>query len=173
MAWSEITPEFHPGRAPRALVRIGMRGASRGFAAFLIMHDSIVCDRLGWTETTCLRLLSGSAESAGRIRLAPHPSGVVTVARLRGRANAFCYLRLGHWPGLPRMKIAAAAAEYLVSGEGFEIMLPQFWVSPPSIGVSPAAAARAETLSAMRPKGPRDVTASLMGDPPPRRAVKP
>lgn len=181
MSWQEVTPALKPaGGGPKLVAKIRCAPAS----GLTVLINEALRAELGWIAgLTTLRLLVGRAETEGRIRLEPVTPGPLAVVAI-GKGGGL--VRVGGWDGVERRKLKAVRVAWTAIAEtaALELMLPPELQRPRIGGPVVAAAAPSTALprteadlpkrrapAAMPAASPRDLTAALMGDPPPGRSA--
>ena len=118
MAWQEVETDLGAGGAGRVKysVRLKHGGARISVPAALVA-------KLGWTEQTRFRLLVGSADLEGKLRIEPKDGGAIS-GKTPPKGGGSLTLRLGRWPLLAPRDVDAVKVDSEIHDDALTIRLP-------------------------------------------------
>lgn len=122
MAWQEVKTNLGAGGAGRVKYSVAMkRGGAR------ISVSAALVAQLGWTPDTRFRLLVGSADLEGRLRIEPKDGGAITARLARGPKGTGqgLLIRLGKWPALAPRDVDAVKVDHEIHDDALTIRLPE------------------------------------------------
>lgn len=160
MAWQEVETDVgtKAGRVKYSVCMI------RGGARVSVPADVVA--KLGWTDKTRLRLLVGSADVEGRLRLEPKPGGAI-VPRKAPKGGSLI-IRLGRWTQLAPRDVDAIGVDSETHDDALTIRLPDHArMVPPAPRPTPAPsnARDANGVQVAPAAAKRDVSHQFFNDP--------
>lgn len=158
MTWQEVTTDVG------AKIGLTKYSVALKHGGARVSVPAAVVDKLGWSESTTFKLLVGSGEASGKLRLQPTKDGKI-VGRKPPLGGGGLIIRLGRWPDLAPRDVEAVSVEIEVDGDALVITLPQHARNEaPSARPAPSS-----TLIPVMPAGAaaakRDVTSKFFDDP--------
>jgi hypothetical protein len=173
MAFVKATIEIKSAQVGTG-VKVALRRGKKSSAALSMTINETVGKKLGWQDGAKLEVLIGEGEHHGLIRLRKNASvGEAAVQKRATAKGAWFNIRLGHQPAFVDRSEASRWCQWEEVEEGWvEIVLPR-WADETAPNRKTAGEVRtAQGVQQSAPHIPlkkQNVTASLMGDPPPGR----
>lgn len=163
MSWQEVTPVI--GGTAGTMKRLVRYRVSKKFGAAITVPASVMT-ACGWKVGDRLNLAVGGGDHAGKLRLAKHRDGLLTLRKSKG--DETFQINLGRVPGLPEREVDRIVVEHEATVEALVIRLPSHAQSlPPAV--------RGSMPTVAPPPGSRvDVTERVLGagPKPPRFAAQ-
>lgn len=121
MAWQEVEVDLGAGGAGRVKYSVALkRGGAR-----LSVPAALVA-QLGWTSDTRFRLLVGSGDLDGKLRLEPKDGGAISARKPTGpKGGQGLIIRLGKWPQLAPRDVDAVKVDSEIHDDALTIRLPE------------------------------------------------
>lgn len=172
MAWTKATIEIKPASVGTG-IKVSLKKTNKSSARMTFTISGSTGQQIGWADGDKIEVMIGEGEHHGLIRVRKNKSvGEATLSHREMAKGAWFTLKIGHQPAFVDRSEASAWCQWEKVEDGWiEIVLPK-WADetapnrrkpvegpmPPSGGTSGQPARRGA-----------DVTAALMGDPPPGR----
>lgn len=161
MAWQEVEVDLGAGGAGRVKYSVHQKhGGAR------ISVPAALVAKLGWTEQTRFRLLVGSADLEGKLRIEPKDGGPIS-GKKPPKGGGSLTVRLGRWPQLAPRDIDAVKVDSEIHDDALNIRLPEHAraVAPaPRVATAPMPIASTERRTV-------SVNDKFFNDPKPRVAM--
>lgn len=170
MSWEKAQIKIAPAAIGTG-IKVSLRKGKKSPAAMHVTVRESVGKQLGWSDGDKLEVLIGTGEHHGLLRLRKNNSvGEATVSYREMSKGSWFSVTLGHQPMFVDRNETGQWVQWEKVDDGwFELVLPK-WTDetaprqrPPSSQAQPSKAAPVMTRRV------EDVTANLMGDPPPGR----
>jgi hypothetical protein len=170
MTWAKAKIEIKPASVGTG-VKVSLKKIRGGAAKMsLSITGSAIAD-IGWADGDGIEVLIGEGEHHGLIRLRKNKSAAQTtvVERKAVRGGKYLAIPLGNQPAFVSRSEPAAWCQWEEVEDGWvEIVLPK-WADETSPNRAKVAAVPQPVQPKPAPAPSRNVTADLMGDPPPNR----
>lgn len=155
-------------------LKVRLQRAKTSPAKLVFVASAAVVSQYGWSVGDKLEVLIGEQDHHGLIRVRKNNSvGIVTISKKGGGGKEYFTFSLGHQPLYVDRAEASRWCAFVGVDGWVEITLPG-WAKE----TAPAISQKAVQPVATSPRGPQararafgDVTANLMGDPPPGRSA--
>lgn len=170
MAWAKAHVEIKPASVGTGVKAI-LRQSKKSPAALSFTFTEAVGKKLSWSDGDGVEVLIGEGEHHGLVRIRKNNSAAVTkIQRRETGKGAWFSLKLGHQPTFIDRSEAPAWCQWEAVEDGWlEIVLPKWADETAPSKAKAAAPASPHPTSAKPARRGIDVTAQLMGDPPPGR----
>lgn len=152
-------------------IKCSLKRTNKSAARMSFVLSAAVAKELDWSNEAKLEVLIGEGEHHGLIRLRKNNSAGEAAVEQRATAKGEWFnIRLGHQPSFVDRSEAAAWCQWEKVEDGWiEIVLPR-WADETAPNRKQAASPVPNRVPQPQPQAGRaNVTANLMGDPPPGR----
>lgn len=174
MSWAKAKIEIKPASVGTG-IKVALRKAKRGGAKMRITVTGSAVGETGWADGDGIEVLIGEGEHHGLVRLRKNKSAAQTKVEAKksplGNKATYLTIPLGHQEAFVDRSESACWCQWEKVEDGWiEVVLPK-WAdeTAPRSRTQPQPAP--STAQGVKPPAhrPGNVTASIMGDPPPGR----
>ena len=121
MAWQEVDVDLGAGGAGRVKYSVALK---RGGARISVPAELVA--KLGWSDGMRFRLLVGSADLEGKLRIEPKDGGAIAARKPTGpKGGGGLIIRLGRWPQLAPRDVDAVKVDSEIHDDALTIRLPE------------------------------------------------
>ncbi len=166
MAWAKAVIQINPASVGTG-IKVSLRQTKRSPARMTFIVSAATAKEFGWGDKDGIEVLIGEAEHHGLIRLRKNKSAAQAEVEYRETAKGGWYnIKLGHQPAFVDRSEATLWCQWEKVEDGWiEVVLPK-WADETA---PTRKAAPPQSPAPVRPAAKQNVTAAIMGDPPPGR----
>lgn len=166
MAFVKATIQINPASVGTG-IKASLRQTKKSAAMLSFVISETVAKQIGWADKDGIEVMIGEGEHHGLIRLRKNKSTAqIEIERRETAKGGWFSLKLGHQPAFVDRSETALWCQWEKVEEGWiEIVLPK-WADETAPSRK---AASVPTRIPVQPTAKQNVTASVMGDPPPGR----